>query len=256
MIMSRRQAHAATAVWREARERRSAPPLRTPQAAFARELLRRSDDGGRTFRRLRLPRYHDDYNCGPVLADIAFPTQEVGFVVTSDGTVLRTLDGGRQFSRLGLIAREIGSTISSSDLEIASTDAQTGVAAAGRHIYRTANAARSWSQAAELRAEIHDIVMASPSVGYAVGARGLVARTTDGGATWHTHQIEVTDEGTDAGNGRLTLDLWQIACANQHLCTALADDRLVRFTDEGSAVTIVVGGILTDVEFRSPTSAP
>src|SRR5712691_112566 len=59
--------------------------------------MRRSDDGGKTFR--RLPFSASDVRCQATVTSFAFPGPDVGYIALSDGTVLRTDDGGKSFSR-------------------------------------------------------------------------------------------------------------------------------------------------------------
>jgi photosystem II stability/assembly factor-like uncharacterized protein len=212
--------------------------------------LRRSDDGGHTFRRLRVPDYPDDYNCGPVLEDVEFPTTEVGFVGAGPGVVLRTVDGGRSFTRHGY-RPEVS-------LRMAFVDGHTGVAVADREIWRTTDAAASWTPVASVASDLHDVTMVSPTVGYAVGDDGLVARTADAGATWQTRTVPVGQPDPEIGKGDFSQTLHQIACGSEDLCLvrAAGASKLVRLTDGGAtANTLEFGGTLTDVAFPSPRRA-
>ena len=57
--------------------------------------LRRSTDGGQSF--TRLPWTASDEDCPSSIATYAFPNASVGYLITEDGSVLRTADGGSTF---------------------------------------------------------------------------------------------------------------------------------------------------------------
>src|SRR4051794_2392289 len=59
-------------------------------------VLRRSDDGGATFR--RVPFTNSETNCPAQLQSFQFPTPLIGYLVLNDGTVQTTTDGGLTFS--------------------------------------------------------------------------------------------------------------------------------------------------------------
>ncbi|MGM0578156.1 MAG: WD40/YVTN/BNR-like repeat-containing protein [Myxococcota bacterium] len=75
-------------------------------------------------------------------------------------------------------------------------DDQTGWAAMSDKVFATADRGASWSSAATLDAPVADLHFFDASTGVAVGEEGLIARTTDGGATWTT-----VDSGTTADLG-------------------------------------------------------
>src|SRR3954462_14535837 len=60
-------------------------------------LLRRSDDGGKTFR--RLPWTASDARCTAGVAGLAFPSSTVGYLLLHNGNVLRSSDSGKTWSR-------------------------------------------------------------------------------------------------------------------------------------------------------------
>ena len=59
--------------------------------------LRRSEDGGKVF--TRLPFTASESSCSTPLSAMWFTAPKIGYLVLSDGTVLRTDDGGLTFSR-------------------------------------------------------------------------------------------------------------------------------------------------------------
>src|SRR5688500_2147950 len=93
---------------------------------------RRTDDGGRTFR--RLPFTSNERSCSRTLRDISFPTSDVGYLLVTDGRVLRTTDGGRSFSPRTVVS---GGGFASS---VMFRDEDNGVATTiGGDLFRTTN---------------------------------------------------------------------------------------------------------------------
>jgi photosystem II stability/assembly factor-like uncharacterized protein len=60
-------------------------------------VLRRSDDGGDSFRRLAFTA--SELRCRTGLTSFAFPSGDDGYLLLDDGTILRTDDGGQSFSQ-------------------------------------------------------------------------------------------------------------------------------------------------------------
>src|SRR2546423_10072751 len=58
-------------------------------------MLLRSDDGGTTVRQLR---FSPSRQCSAPLVAFSFASQQVGYLLRSDGSVLRTDDGGQRFT--------------------------------------------------------------------------------------------------------------------------------------------------------------
>src|SRR3954452_120019 len=59
--------------------------------------VRRSDDGGRTFR--RLPWTASDAKCTAGVSSLAFPSATVGYLLLGNGNVLRSSNSGKTWSR-------------------------------------------------------------------------------------------------------------------------------------------------------------
>jgi photosystem II stability/assembly factor-like uncharacterized protein len=216
--------------------------------------LRRSDDGGRTFRILRLPGYRTEYDCypKPQLNGLEFPTPDVGYVSAQGGRLFRTEDGGRSFSLRGRVPGGFGQDPSGGGAVMAFGDVHTGVAVLDRRIYRTTDGGRSWTTVAVVGQHLNDVTMVTPAVGYAVGGGGLLARTSDAGATWTERRIRFPEAGTGFAQ-----NLARVDCANEQLCAASAGwgDRLVYLFDGGATATSVRHGFqsVSQAAFTDPT---
>ena len=193
--------------------------------------VRRSDDGGKTFR--RLPWTASDARCTAGVSSLAFPSATVGYLLLGNGNVLRSSDSGKTWSRRtavpGTPATSEASRISPSDLEFTSND--TGFAStSGGDVYFTSDSGSTWTPVLQLPFSIRDLEFPSATVGYAVGAAPVALKTTDGGATWH-----------ELGLPEDTPELGRISCSGTDTCLAVtvSGDRVLRTTDGGSTWTRV-----------------
>jgi photosystem II stability/assembly factor-like uncharacterized protein len=203
-------------------------------------FLRRSDDGGDTFR--RLPFSASDRTCPMRLASFDFPSTDVGYLVFGNQSVLATTDGGRTFSR-----RTSLGPAPASDLLCVSE--KTCFAAAGGSIQKTIDGAVSWTPVATVSTQLNDLEAADATTLYAAGSGQTLLRSVDGGATWSRRPLA----------GITQADLASIRCASATTClaTTVQRSRVLRTTDGGETATSVVPS--TDptyaVEFASPTRA-
>jgi photosystem II stability/assembly factor-like uncharacterized protein len=107
-------------------------------------VLRRSTDGGATFQRVAFAARES--KCPDKLAQLAFPTPSVGYLILSDGTVLRTANGGRSFVRRASLP--IGSSVPGGPADVAFTSENTGVVSTGVFtpaFLRTEDGGQSWT---------------------------------------------------------------------------------------------------------------
>jgi photosystem II stability/assembly factor-like uncharacterized protein len=181
-------------------------------------LVLRSDDGGATF--VRLDWRLSQEPCGAPIVAVAFPTDQRGYLVRTDGSVLRTDDGGVTWSaRTPLIAPEpTAAAFVSPDVGV--------VTSASGLIYRTADGGATWTIVHVEPHGLHGVAFAGPSIGYAVGEASTVLRTLDGGKTWSTRSTG--DPHT----------LSSISCVSGSLCLATADT-VRRTTDGGQTLAPV-----------------
>lgn len=196
------------------------------------EVLR-SDDGGATFRWLPVAA---DGGCSEGVRAVSFPTPSVGYVMSLDGTIEATTDGGASFERrtsvpTGRARRRFGELLSGAT-DLVFTGSQTGIATTvdGR-ILRTVDGARTWEEVAGRGAALNGLAFPDPVTGFAVGRDRRMLRTTDGGRSWSPVALA----------GAPAVDLGSIACADGMTCLISpaplpfdgGRDYLVRTTDGG-----------------------
>src|SRR4051794_979511 len=147
--------------------------------------VRRSDDGGRTFR--RLPWTASDARCTAGVAALAFPSATAGYLLLGNGNVLRSSDSGKTWSRRtavpGTAATSEASRIAPTDLVF--TAADTGFAStSGGDVFYTTDAGSTWTPVLQVPFAVRTLAFPTAQVGYAAGDSPFVIKTTDGGATW------------------------------------------------------------------------
>src|SRR3954451_5736661 len=193
--------------------------------------VRRSDDGGKTFR--RLPWTASDARCTAGVSSLAFPSATVGYLLLGNGNVLRSSDSGKTWSRRtavpGTPATSEASRIAPSDIQFTSID--TGFASTtGGDVYYTTDSGSTWTPVLQEPVSIRDLEFPTANVGYAVGAAPVALKTTDGGATWR-----------ELGLPEDTPDVARISCSGTDICVAVTTDgdRLLRTVDGGASWTRV-----------------
>ena len=141
--------------------------------------LRRSDDGGETFRRLLFSA--SEMSCDAAVTAFSFPTDSSGYILLADSRVLVTTDGGASFSRGAMVP-------GAEAADILCTGERTCFAAVtAAHVYRTTDGAGSWARVADFgsRGEtFRSLEQADPSTLYVAGRGQAVMKSTDGGSTW------------------------------------------------------------------------
>ena len=184
-------------------------------------VVRRSDDGGRTFRKLYVLA---EAGCPDRVQIAYFVDPQVGYLVLGDGTVLRTADGGQSFGRTQTAVpgtrRRDGSGVPADAIF---TGPDTGVVflAGGSVAYRTTDAGTSWQQVDADPGNVRRVEPVGEAI-YAVGPDTLL-RSDDGGATWR------------ARPGAAGEDVTSVACATTELClmTVVRGDAILRTEDGG-----------------------
>ncbi len=192
--------------------------------------LRRSDDGGQSFR--RLPWTPSDRSCPSPLASFSFPTPDIGYLLTANGSVIRTADGGESFSRRTSVPGTSSTGGSASGIDIFFTSADVGVVVAGGRIFRTTDAANSWTEVYPGGPELNGIAFADANVGYVVGAETTMLRTDDGGTTW----APVALQGASPG-----LNLTSLDCSDPQTCLIAESSgaRILRTADGGATANAI-----------------
>src|SRR4051812_11702242 len=146
-------------------------------------VLRRTDDGGRTFRRLYVLA---EQNCPNPVAATYFVDPSVGYVLLRDGSVLRTTDAGDTFAKQtavpGTAASSAGGSAAPADVVFTTADRGVALVNAGgqARLYETTDQGVSWKPITVPGGTVNRITLLDAANGYAIGPDALW-RTSDGG---------------------------------------------------------------------------
>lgn len=200
--------------------------------------VRSSEDGGLTLR--RVPFTTSDLSCtSSIVATEFVPGTTTGFILLTDGTVLRTQDGTTFSRRTSITGNGVDLLFRSETLGFATN--QDGA------IFRTADAGGSWTLvSAGGGFSPTTLTFASDTTAYAVGLGGIVRKSIDGGLTW---------PATPAPSPNFPLS--RISCGSPTTCIATKDGsaQLTRTIDGGTSFTSVTPASqpINAVAFLSPT---
>jgi photosystem II stability/assembly factor-like uncharacterized protein len=188
--------------------------------------LERSDDGGESFRPLRWTARPS--SCKAPIASISFPSSDVGYVLLEDGHLYRSDDGGGDWSAAEPVPVPTPSNDHDAAASVVFTGADVGLATSNEGIYRTTDGGESWAPVAEHPDGFAGVYFADALTGYAAGAGGLVAKTTDGGVTWSS-----LPSASVAGSATLR----SVHCLDPLRClvTTQDGDRILRTSDGGAS---------------------
>ena len=132
---------------------------------------------------LRLPTVADTL----ALRTVDFVSATQGFVGGEQGALFTTTDAGQTWTRLPSLG---ASTVN----KLLFTSATNGWAGTETGLYRTTNGGQRWTLVPTYNSygssslTITDVQFVTPLVGYAVGAAGVINKTTNGGGTWTSIQ--------------------------------------------------------------------
>lgn len=201
---------------------------------------RRTDDGGQTFR--RLPYTSNERGCARPLRGISFPTTAVGYLLPSQGGLLRTTDGGRSFSQRALPG---GGGIPNA-LMFRSVNEGLLVTSGG-DIFRTTNGGNSWTREFDGGRELRALLYTNAQA-VVVGDGGTFLVSEDGGDTW-------TQPAADPGAPSPPDDtFYDVSCGSATVC--LATGRTVyRTADGGRSFTDAGVNSASETDFASATRA-
>ncbi len=208
-------------------------------------VVRRSDDGGRTFRKLYVLA---EANCPDRVQIAYFVDPQVGYLVLRDGTVLRTTDAGETFGRTQTAVPETsqrGGGATPADAVFTSADTGVVFLEGGSVAYRTTDAGTSWQRVETDPGTVRRVERVDEDTLFAVG-RNTLLRSTDRGVTW---------KARPGGAGE---DLTSIRCATPQLCLMTVDGggAILRTEDAGETAPqrITTQGVIA-AGFASPTRA-
>jgi photosystem II stability/assembly factor-like uncharacterized protein len=166
-----------------------------------------SIDGGET--------WQQRYRCSEGLFNIKFANHRVGWVVGSNGSILRTSDGGANWAR-----QKSGVNVLLTGLAVLDMSNAWVTGALGTLLY-TRDGGETWNRR-DIKSQvgISDIVFLDSERGWAVGY-GTILSTTDGGKTW------------DMKSSGEWKPLSSIFFANQNLGWITVGPVLLKTTDAG-----------------------
>lgn len=204
--------------------------------------LRRSDDGGKTIRRLLWT--PNDEDCSPKISSFHFPDTNNGYLLLENGEVLSTADGGESWTKRSAIPNTLvkGGDAVAKDIWFTAAGAGVAAARAGNGlamIYRTTDFGASWTQPAQPGLfDFNRFEFVNANFGLGVGTISGAVVTNDGGASW---SIAI------GPGGGPTIPAGSVDCANSNKCVAAASDGgMIFVTNDG-------GNSWTSV---SPSSKP
>jgi photosystem II stability/assembly factor-like uncharacterized protein len=124
-------------------------------------------------------RWQNPLPCGNHLSSIYFTSSNTGYAVGDDGTIMKTTDGGSNWTIF----------TKGPEYELRSvcfTDENTGYAAASGIILRTDDAGASWNTVYNGMWGWSSTSLCFPdfNTGYAINVTGEIAKTSDGGLIW------------------------------------------------------------------------
>jgi photosystem II stability/assembly factor-like uncharacterized protein len=186
---------------------------------------RRTDDGGRTFRRLAFT--SNERTCRRPLLDVSFPTSDVGYLLSADGRVLQTADGGRSFSQRTAVPGDQGLA-----LGLMFRNESNGLAAtAGGNVFRTVNGGEDWTREFDGNPPLNDVLFRE-NYAVAAGDGGTFLVSSDGGDTW-TRPADEPGAPTPPAQ-----DFVRVACASPLVCVVTTrTGALFQTTDGGRSFT-------------------
>lgn len=129
------------------------------------------------------------------LKSVDFVSASEGFVGGVGGTLFATTDAGATWTRRSLAS--LGNIN-----KLLFTTASAGWAGTSTGLYRTANGGQTWTRVSTYDAYgsasggITDLQFVTSLVGYAVGAGGVINKTTNGGTSWTIVQRRIDKRST------------------------------------------------------------
>jgi photosystem II stability/assembly factor-like uncharacterized protein len=143
-----------------------------------------------------------------LLYDISFIDADTGWAVGEHGTILRTIDGGNNWT-----AQTSGTPFALSSVHFADVNYGTAVGDIGT-ILRTTNGGELWTpQSSGTSNFLFSTYFTDVNTGWTTGTRGLIIHTTDGGNNWLTQSTGTTLYGiyfSDDSSGWSVGDLGRI----------------------------------------------
>lgn len=190
------------------------------------EAVTRTQDGGRTWQAVPLPGV--DIRRLKIQR-LTFLSPQVGWAVLSMGNICRTTDGGRTWVLRGKAPGLLR--------QLVFTDVQTGFAldVDVPKIYRTRDGGATWDTAQipplPDKLPLQGLFALDPQTAWAVGTRGTLLITTDGGETW---QLQASGTSRDLSGIHFTdrQHGWAVGFANTILKTTDGGQTWIKVDDD------------------------
>lgn len=195
-------------------------------------VLRRTDDGGKTFRKLFIVA---EVNCPDRVQSVHFVDKTTGYLLLADGSVLKTTDAGDSFAKQTAIPGTAASATPGGAVakDILFTDPDSGIASVSpsgggnSSAFFTTDSGVSWKPLTIPAGSVEKLYRFDASTIYAIGA-GTLLRSDDAGQTFAKQAF---------GTGQT---LTSIGCADPDLCLiTTAQGALNRTTDGGATATVI-----------------
>ena len=211
-------------------------------------VVRRSDDGGRTFRKVYVLAETD---CPDPIAAVTFVDPTTGYLFQRNGDVLRTNDGGQTFSRVTAVpGTQVGPGGGSgvpADAVFTTPDAGLVFLGGGNQAFRTTDGGVSWVPEPDVQPGTVERVRAVTATTYYAFGPDTLLQSTDAGQTWVRR---------GAGNGN---HITGINCATADLCLMSVErgDKLLRSENGGGTAETITASTLPLYAsgFATPTRA-
>jgi photosystem II stability/assembly factor-like uncharacterized protein len=135
---------------------------------------------------------------GRTLRSLAFPTADVGYAAGDGGTVMKTIDGGANWTP----ATSPGSGLDLTGVRCADASLCLFTTASGASIVRTPDGGATYTQVTAAASPLRAVAFASATRAIASGDSGVTVLSDDGGVTWRTISASIAGDigGITAGS--------------------------------------------------------
>ncbi len=118
-----------------------------------------------------------------LVRSMSFLNSYYGYIVTDFGTILKTKDGGKSWIRDSSFRPSYTKLSVMYDIQITDSS-HINISGSGGTVIRTSNAGLNWFSEAGNKNSLRGCYFTDPYSGYAVGERGEILKTKDGGIRW------------------------------------------------------------------------
>ncbi|MCW3071605.1 MAG: hypothetical protein JWO44_1495 [Bacteroidetes bacterium] len=123
-----------------------------------------------------------------ILLGVSAPSEDTCYACGTNGTILRTVNGGISWS-----AQSTGTTENIAIINFINNNKGFAVGDNGT-VLKTTNAGLTWTSLSVTTSTLRFVYFYDNSLGFIAGVNGLIKRTSDGGATWTTSSTGTTQQ--------------------------------------------------------------